>query len=406
MVRISKHGLLTLAWLYVPFLARAEALPAQKDLICSNTDPKDCYPRIFVPTENFQNIREGQDIPPGLHVRLNIFSGQKEARLNIPMAEDESSHLEGLPTEQAVVVVDPPANVEEELEAEQPVIPPNAPAFESAGKIVPPPPGGDDMSSFSKAMVMIQMEGRFFDNGLDDLIELSHDIYYGVEIVKDGPVLEKLICFLLGSGSEHLKAKDKERDHKAAMIISSALQNNPTALKEAENFSNSLIKPICRVDGSEKLKAGQSEFVARLRSKLGSEKDPATLKAKISAISNLLKIPKFQAYFLQKQGMELLLAMFLKKGEKWDVVKKKVSQLVTDNFLDESLGAEVGVWPEGARSETKTCQTRGKMLGDGCWEHHVQSYAKESGSSWADEFYVALKQARNGSSDQAPEKEL
>jgi len=405
MVQLSTHGILALAWLCIPFLVSAEALPAHRDIICSKIDPKDCYPKIFVPTEHFQDIREGQDIPPGLHVRLNIATGQKEARLNVPMEGEDTSHLDGLPTEQAVVVVEPPANIEEEPEAEQPVIPPNAPAFQSAGKIVPPPPSSGDMSVFTKAMLMVQMETRFFDTALDDLVELSHDIYYGVEIVKDGPVLEKLVCFLLGSGSEQLKAKEQQRDHKAATILASALQNNPTALKEAETYSSSLINPICRVDGSEKLKAGHGEFVYRLRSKLGSEKDPATLKAKISAISNLLKIPTFQDYFLSKQGMELLLAIFLKKGEQWDGVRKKISECVTDNFLDESLGAEVGVWPTGERGEEKTCKTRGKMLVDGCWEYHVEAFAKESGKEWASEFLLALKQAREGKKD-APEKEL
>ena len=36
---------------------------------------------VFVPTKEWQTIREGQHIPPGLHVRMNLQTGLKEAKL-------------------------------------------------------------------------------------------------------------------------------------------------------------------------------------------------------------------------------------------------------------------------------------------------------------------------------------
>ena len=42
------------------------------ELICAPNNPTDCYPKIFEPTTEWQTIREGQDIPAGLHVRLNM----------------------------------------------------------------------------------------------------------------------------------------------------------------------------------------------------------------------------------------------------------------------------------------------------------------------------------------------
>ena len=69
------------------------------DQICDPQDSLDCYPATFIPRTTFQPIREGQAIPAGLHVRLNVQTGAKEARLNVPF-EHEDEHTAG------VVVVD------------------------------------------------------------------------------------------------------------------------------------------------------------------------------------------------------------------------------------------------------------------------------------------------------------
>lgn len=399
MVYLSTNSLVVFACLCLPILAQ-DVNHESTSIICEPEDPTDCYPRIFVPTEKFQIIRKGQDIPPALHVRMNIYTGLKEARINVPMEEvEEGSTMQiQIPEGQDVAVVEQPA--EEETEPEKPAmrdqVPINAPVYESAGKVVPPPPGTDDMSTFQKAMMMVQMESRAFDLGLADLVELSHDIYYGVEIVKSGPVLEKLICLLLGVGPERKEGKQTERDHRAAQILSASLQNNPTALKEVGDYWKLVLYPTCAMDTLDgNTKSKSPDFVSKFRNQLAKEKDPATLRWKVTAISHLLKEPKFRSVFLEKNGMELLLAIFLKKGDKWDGVKKRVGQLVSDNFLDEGMGAITGSWPSGVASDDKTCQTKGKMLQDGCWEYHVDAYEDESdGKSWAGDFLALLKDQR------------
>lgn len=74
----------------------ADGPSTNDDQICTSADPKSCYPRVFVPTINFQPIREGQSIPPGLHIRLNVQTGEKEARLNVPMEGALEDSLESL----------------------------------------------------------------------------------------------------------------------------------------------------------------------------------------------------------------------------------------------------------------------------------------------------------------------
>lgn len=403
MVQIPTRCLVGLAWLFLPTLARAissspDSPVASTDLICPTSNAAECYPRIFEPTKDFQTIKEGQDIPPGLHVRMNIYSGEKEARLNIPMEGDEGHNPEGIPTEQAMVIVDQP-EAQPEPEPEKPAlrdqVPIEAPVYKDAGKIPPPIPNaeaGDEMGTFQKALLTIKMDARAIDGALDDLFDLSHDIYYGVEIAKDGPVLEKLVCLTLGSGSEKIPATENGRDHKAAAILASSIQNNPTALKEVAGYSKMVMYPTCGLDISA---STQKNFVDILRSRLDLEKSPSALKAKVNAISGLLREPTIRDTFIEKGGMELLLEIFLKKEEEFDVVRRNVGQLVMDNFLDEGMGAVLDVWPRIPVSETKVCEAEETMLGDGCWEHHVKIFSKSaSKAGWAKEFLAALKEQR------------
>ena len=74
-----------------------------------------CYPRAFAPTTDFTEVLEGQEIPPGLHVRMDFNTGKKEAKLfdssdstsgGIILLDDEGKSLshklsdvpEGLPS--------------------------------------------------------------------------------------------------------------------------------------------------------------------------------------------------------------------------------------------------------------------------------------------------------------------
>lgn len=313
------------------------------------------------------------------------------------MEGEEGYSAEAIPEEQAMVVIEQPeeAKVIEEQTAIRDQVPEQPLAYDPAGKVVPPPPNDSEIGTFQKAMMVIGFEGRAFDSALDDLNELSHDIYYGVEIAKNGPVLEKLVCLTLGQGSEKFSADKEKRDHKAASILASTIQNNPKALAEVGKFWRLVMYPTCGAELIEAKTRGKGNFVSTLRGRLGREKDPQTVKAKITAISGLLKEPLIQADFLASGGMELLLAIWLKKGEQWDGVRQKVAQLVMDNFLDESMGAALGIWPKKPVAEAMVCETKGQMLQDGCWEHHVESLLKRKpDADWATDFVKALGEQR------------
>ncbi|KAJ2455575.1 nucleotide exchange factor sil1 [Coemansia sp. RSA 2336] len=52
-----------------------------------------CYPRIFQATSEFQNILPGQHVPPELHIRIDMQTGQRQARL-MPAADYDQPGVE------------------------------------------------------------------------------------------------------------------------------------------------------------------------------------------------------------------------------------------------------------------------------------------------------------------------
>lgn len=411
---LRTYHLLILALLGLSSFSHAEPLPpspsssplANTELICPNDNPSECYPKEFQPTEEFQLVREGQDIPPGLHVRMNIWTGEKEARLNIPLEGEDGAldaHLE-----QGTIVVpgDYEETTNEELRKTNAVQKKEPPEYNPAGKIKQPHPEDTEFETFHKAMSLVEAEAPGFDAALDDLADLAHDIYYGVEIIKNSPLLEKLACLLAGHSSGYEVEGGKGHDHKAASILSNSVQNNPTALKELGKSQNLVLYPTCGAVGSSG-DENEESLIELLRSQLTDERSPAGLKAKISALNGLIKDPFIRDDFIANGGMDLLLSMFLKgTDDQWSGVRDKVTNLVMDNFLDEEMGAELGIWPTLPVSAHEVCENSDEQTTDGCWEYHVEKSIAASESDATKErgskFLKALKRQRTAV---APSKE-
>ncbi|KAF9204733.1 hypothetical protein BGZ49_004950 [Haplosporangium sp. Z 27] len=72
-------------------LARAAghaAVDTRPEVICNDGA---CYPRVFRPTTEFQEVLEGQEIPGGLHVQMDFETHKKYAKLMDPESIDEES---------------------------------------------------------------------------------------------------------------------------------------------------------------------------------------------------------------------------------------------------------------------------------------------------------------------------
>ncbi len=382
------------------------------DLICHTDNAADCYPKTFEPTKDFQTIHDDQDIPPGLHIRMDIYSGKKEARLNILM-EGEEAGIEAadIPTEQAMVVVDQPKQLEEdaqELEEEFLVAlrdrqSKKPPAYEAAGKIMPPRepeavPDGvvpDSVRFSSSVKALTTGDATERANNLPTLLELSHDIYYGVELMKNPDVFQRLLWELDEVNFFDLHATAKVHKQ-AAGILANSIQNNPTALKEAQRSWRSLLPyPNGRRSGSTNREdAADNEMAERMLLILREETDPAALRVEISALSGIVKAKEVKEALLEQGGMGGLLTIFRKEGKEWDVVREKLSQFIADNFLDEDMGAELGKWPVGKSQSGAQCRAERKgMFGseEACWPYFVEDFgALNDDEEWVGPFFEML----------------
>jgi len=390
-------------------LPAASSPMAETDLICHTSVPAECYPRIFQPTEDFQVVHGDQDLPPGLHVRLNIYTGLKEARLNIPT--DDGEENQNIEAGQAIVVVpEPEQEISDatpnpsELNSRKP------PPYENVGKVSPPRDAGTsgDSGNFYRAIDLLSEETQASDmvvgSALADLFDLSHDIFYGVELLRKNGALQKLVSLMAGEGLN--SAPTAEQRQQAASILANSLQNNPTALKEFRNSWKALMQPVCDGRGIDNCEDGLlTDNVIRA---LETEQEPSAMRAKIGTLSGLSKNQGIRDDFLAKNGMELLLSIFLKEGVRWDGTRVKIARFIMDTFLDENMGADLGVWPTQAAADSTFCEQRADSVHDGCWEHHLEkmtvaipSYHEDN---WRVDFLRLLRESngRQRRADQSP----
>ncbi|KAM0215757.1 hypothetical protein ACHAPA_001809 [Fusarium lateritium] len=365
---------------------------ADVELICHTDNAKDCYPKIFQPTDEFQIVHDDQELPHGLHVRLNMSNGKKEAKINVP--DEGNPALEGLPVEQAIVVVD-----QEQTEDTQ--IPKGAPAYEPIGKIKEPE--GEEFvgKPFFTAMKMLKAGetnvGKEFDGALEGMEELSHDIYYGLKVTEDPAVLKALFCMMADSDVAY-PADVTPRDHQAAAILGAALQNNAAALKEVTKQWTSLMEAQCpRTSKSLKDSLYSPLVPAHVPSSINTKTLASTAKAKVGAINGLMKSDIIRGEFLRNDGMKLLLEVLVPQGKEWETTQRKVGQLVLDTFLDEDMGAKPGQWPRTERTSDAKCRVYETSTDEGCWDYHVARILKENkrdSGHWSRDLHDRLAASR------------
>lgn len=360
---------------------------SSSDLICHTSDPAECYPRIFQPTKEFQPVRDDQQLPKGLHVRLNIWTGQKEAKINVP--GDNDSSLEGLAVDKAVVIVDPEPGAAGQT---APKIPKGAPAYEAVGKVKEPE---HESGAFYDGLQMVKKgvsgSDEAFDKALDGLEDLSHDLYYGLKIAEDADAVKSLFCLMTHPQVPVVEGA-VPRDQQAAAILAGTLSNNPKALREVAKVWSQLDGFQCP-GGVVKVEAGAREGKGRgsLQQALFDSVSPATAggttataaarsRSKVAVINGLIRDASIRADFLRGDGMVALLKVLQPRGKEWASAQRKVGQLVLDNFLDEDMGAVLGQWPRVSPLAGEQCEGQAAEAApqEGCWDHHIARIVKAS----------------------------
>jgi nucleotide exchange factor SIL1 len=324
---------LSLLFLLAPTITSASAPsspspPASTSLICHTTDPRDCYPRIFQPTTEFQIVHDDQSLPPGLHIRLNWATGQKEAKINedLPINEAELAiAVEGDDGDDDGGVIKVPG-----VGRQAPLLAGNSPGapppYSAAGKI-PIPKDRTEHELFATGIEILNSINHD-DNAatlpptllsaLETLEDLSHDLYYGQEIARNSTTLRNLFSLLLPPTNTTIRAA-------ASLVLGSSFQNNPTALSLALTSNNALL-------------------ITNLLSALTpNTPHPKVQERILYALSATTRAPGQRAVFLKHNGMYLLQTAFAsptigrEDDDSRDGVRGKIANFIKDNFLDELM---------------------------------------------------------------------
>lgn len=375
---------LVFALLAVSVSAGAAEIQPDEELICSSENPKDCYPKLFQPTEEFQVVREGQQIPHGLHVRLDVTTGKKEAKINDP--NEEVSGLEGLPVDSSVVIVD----TDDGSEGVKPQVPKGAPAYEAVGKVKPPETESTAFHDSLTVLKTLSLNDRPIDAALTILTDIAHDIYYGLKIAEDSNAVKELLCMMSSQDNFVRDSGDEvvvQAGH-AASIIGSALQNNQKALEEVEKAWPEISTATC-TGADRRLSPAVFNMLIPDSPKdtvsHGSEGNHLTLtKAKTSALRGLIKSPIIRDDFLANEGMAQILKVLVLERPELVPAQQKLANLVMDEFLDEDMGATLGIWPRPGQV-------------DHDWDYQLKTLAKlHKGEKdhWSAELWKRLQEQR------------
>ena len=296
--------------------ATAPSPKASTDLICHTNHASECYPRTFQPTKKFQIVHDDQTLPPGLHIRMNLATGVKEAKLNEPDPEEET-HAAGLS-----IIDDVPHG------------PPDLQDQSNPNHFVPfdrPPPFDPSESSLFASSLDILMSSPKDPNtvvsALSDLEDLAHSHYWGLNLARDPSLSHILFQFIYPSASP--SQSSLEIRSATTLLLATAIHNNPTALTAAlAHFYN------------DEWPTGPLEAVVLA---LAHEQLPSLLNRMMFLLSALCQDETQLLKFVKSGGLDLLAQVFNADNigdDGKDRLRGKIANFMLDRLLqfDPSTG--------------------------------------------------------------------
>ena len=202
---------------------------ATTELICHTQHASECYPAIFQPTEHFQIVHDDQSIPLGLHVRMNLATGLKEARLNIPEPEDA-------PKADIVIVDNTPVRLASDEEAEAKPMTPHSIQDQSKPDrdydYLRPSMDPEESSLFASETSNLRSSSLPTLETLSALTDLVHSYDWGLALAQDDSLIHKLTETFHMSLQAPIEVRSA-----TALLLGTAIQNNPEALAALESHT-------------------------------------------------------------------------------------------------------------------------------------------------------------------------
>ena len=260
---------------------------------------------IFVPTEEWQEVLPGQQIPGGLHVRLNLQTGKKEAKL---LSEQTTERGEDFSQETLKEAL---KNIKADFKPSE-VSEPESSTFRSMEELKAAL-GDMEMNVETDLEIIKKLFSKFHSSTseeeraviLEDLEYYTHQ-YDNALLFVELAGIRDIILPSLNSSQPAVRQK-------AAHLVAGAAQSNPQFQIEA-------------------LESGLLETFLRLTVLDSSPPIAATAFTALSAI--LRNFPQAQTKFLGQGGLGLLVKLFSKDGKAQEKLKIKILTLITDLLVE------------------------------------------------------------------------
>ncbi|EWC45985.1 hypothetical protein DRE_04778 [Drechslerella stenobrocha 248] len=347
------------------FTAHADAAPdragsaGEVEMICH--PGRTCYPKVFVPTTTFLPVESDQVVPAGLHIRLNLGTGGREAKFIDP-ADDEGAAVyvdtdkkldlsaTGPDHSDLVVVPDEDTRNEEASirnggrgnETDSPrvqVVPP--PADEETLKPNPHLSTTDREAFNAAASVLAEKSPSqsALTDALQKLSDVSHEPEYGVKLVETS--LHRLIGII--SSSSYAPAMRSS----AAITLGNSLQNNAVALSRVKKLLGGETKEV---------------ILKPLLDALIDETDMVLTRRLMFALSKAVRVHHGKRDVISLDGLAVLEIVYIRTKDL--TLRGKIVAFLQDEFLDaDMMEPEVAEGGTGGRGSQKIIKGEDNLSG-------------------------------------------
>uniref|UniRef100_A0A8C3J3S1 Nucleotide exchange factor SIL1 n=1 Tax=Calidris pygmaea TaxID=425635 RepID=A0A8C3J3S1_9CHAR len=268
-----------------------------------DADPEDL--EVFYPTHQWQTLRPGQAVPAGSHVRLNLQTGEREAKL--PDGENGKSDTRDERRRKRLGKVDVDSNsftsqelkkalakMKESEKAERKV----RKQFPVRKKFRPIEQLKEEFEKLNVKMetdyeIMVKLISKFNSSAstLDEKVAALYDLEYYVHQVdnaKDFLSMGGLQLVIEGLNSTEAALKEN-----AAFVLGAALSSNPKV--QIESIEGGALQKLLVI--------------------LATDQPLAVKKKALFALSSMLRhFPYAQQQFLKLGGLQVLRSLFRQKG--------------------------------------------------------------------------------------------
>ncbi|KAF9541086.1 hypothetical protein EC957_003413 [Mortierella hygrophila] len=323
--------------------AHSAAVDERPSVICHQGA---CYPRVFRPTTEFQEVLEGQEIPSGLHVQMDFETHKKFAKLMDP------NDIQQKPATDSILVVDtdtpgtfqhqvgqnnnmPPvidllqtdqeanfAQLEESsrmnLQTAFDSIPELQQHHQEAQDREPAAPAAgarkSDHQVYQELLETLKTNQNNVEiaQALEGLTDLASDMDFGLQL-SEGEGLRTLVKHVRCSSGDRIVCDDQRRVRSvAALVIGTSLQNHAKAQEAA--YKHNLHKVLLR--------------------QLEVETDFQVLRRLIFAYSSLVRGSQHQSALIQDDDIERLAQIYNKSAD--PIFRRKCVYLMSD-FADPDM---------------------------------------------------------------------